>query len=179
MPTNTSKPKPFTKAFPVTAVTRPRPFRPPPRTNYRKRTATDRATVTGVATQIPVDLATPQKLIDSTAIVLNRDPRVVASWIAEARQELQRNARLYVDSHVQSVVGALADKDYDVARKGAEWAIEHISARDSDGRVERIVEVQDASAALPTIQIGIALGGLPPARTHQALPTPDDIESSE
>jgi hypothetical protein len=66
-----------------------------------------------------------------------------------------------VQAHKDTVRAALASEQFDVARKGAEWAIEHISSRDADGKVERIVERVESESTTPRIQIGIALGGIP------------------
>lgn len=99
--------------------------------------------------------------IHSTAIMLNRTPETIAKAIDEARARLADQALEYVDIHMSSTRNALADRDHDVARKAAEWALEHISAKDTDGKQHRIIDVAESSSTAPRIQIGIALGGLP------------------
>jgi hypothetical protein len=101
------------------------------------------------------------KQIAATAIALNRNESTIKSIVVEARELLQSNALSYVQAHKDTVRAALASEQFDVARKGAEWAIEHISSRDADGKVERIVERVESESTTPRIQIGIALGGIP------------------
>ena len=104
------------------------------------------------------------KQIEATAVALRRSPETIRSTIAAAREKLQANALRYVDLHNDALMQAMMCNDTDVARKGAQWAIENISSRDADGKVERIVEKTEASSTLPSIRIGIALGGLPAKR---------------
>jgi hypothetical protein len=128
----------------------------------RKRgvlTSTEKSIVADIA-QEPHAL-TPE-VIDSTAIVLRRDPDTIARAIARARDEFAQRAEKYIEAHERAIDGALATDDYDTARKGAEWYLEHVSAKSADGRTERIIEQSTDTARMPTIQIGIALGGLPP-----------------
>jgi|SRR5579862_853335 len=97
------------------------------------------------------------KQIEGLATALNRSEETIKSVMARARETFQRNAKEYVDIHMKS---ARSD-DPDVARKAAQWAIEHMSSRDKDGNVERIIEPSATNESAPNIHIGIALGGLP------------------
>lgn len=99
--------------------------------------------------------------IEATAIALNRRPATIADALEKARAKLQDQAEKYVDIHLQAVEDALADRDQDTARKGAEWYLEKISARDSSGKSTRIIEASSAESSAPSVRIGIALGGLP------------------
>lgn len=99
-------------------------------------------------------------LAKATGLILNRDAQTTAHAMAKAREKFAANASNYVDIHKAAVDLALANDDPDVARKGAEWAIEHMSARHSDGKVERIIEAAATQDTQPKIMIGINLGGL-------------------
>lgn len=100
--------------------------------------------------------------VQSTALMLRRNPRTVAQAIAEAREKLQEHASRYVEIHLEAAERALASGDHDVARKAAAWAMERISSRDESGKVERVIEPASQSERdVPRIQIGIALGGMP------------------
>lgn len=101
-----------------------------------------------------------EKQIDALAVTLRRNPEAIISAIANARETLQLSARPYVDIHRKAVEGALAAGDFDVARKGAMEMVDKISARNADGKVERIVEKVEAESTAPRVQIGIMLGGL-------------------
>ena len=107
--------------------------------------------------------------ISSAAMLLRRSPDQIAHAIMDAREKLQMNAGRYVEIHREVAERALidgSDKALDVARKASEYAIQHISARDGKGKLERIVEAEQSAAEAPRVQIGIALGGIitrPPA----------------
>lgn len=101
-----------------------------------------------------------EKQVERVALVLRRSPEAIVSAIATARETLQTRALPYVDYHLAAVKGALDAGEFDVARKGAMEMIDKISARDADGKVERIVEKVEAESTTPRVQIGIMLGGL-------------------
>lgn len=67
----------------------------------------------------------------------------------------------YADKHMAVIDQALAQGEVDVARKGLEWGMTNISARNEKGERETIIDREVESGSAPTIQIGIALGGLP------------------
>ena len=122
--------------------------------------ATEKLIIAEVVKDAP--LSTPnEKQIDALSITLRRSPEVIKSIVVAAREKFQANSLHYVDLHNDAVQQALAGQDFDVARKGAEWAIERISARDADGKIERIVDKVESESSAPRIQIGIQLGGLP------------------
>jgi hypothetical protein len=85
-----------------------------------------------------------------------------AEGVRQARRKLQSRASEYVDLHLQACKVALREGEPGEARKGAEAMIDRITALAADGTVERIVDKPAAISELPRIQIGIALGGLPP-----------------
>lgn len=114
-------------------------------------------------------------VVDDARNVLNSNEQVAAldptqpsssrargQQIRRTRELMIANAERYARAHIESVERALAmshiDPKYtDVARRGAEFALANIS---DDG--ERIItKEQAASPTLPTMQIGIMLGGLP------------------
>lgn len=74
------------------------------------------------------------------------------------------NAEFYVRSHLEVIKQCLAlskvDPRYiDTARRATEFALTNIS----DGR-DRIVDKESNASTPATIQIGIALGGMPTKR---------------
>ena len=111
------------------------------------------------------------KQVEAVATILERPLPTVHSVIAKARETFQRNAQRYVDAHAET----LNSHDHDVRRKSAQWAIEHLSSRDAQGHVERIVEVVESASAGVKVQIGVQLGGLPCRNEHLSTP-PHDTE---
>ena len=123
-------------------------------------TAREKLIIAEIVNDAPAQLVSP-KQIEQTAGLLRRDEKTIIGVIAQARERLQARAETYVDLHLAATQGAIADGDFDTARKGAMEMIEKISARDSDGKVERIVEVAESqSSSGPRVMIGIALGGM-------------------
>ena len=98
---------------------------------------------------------------DRLAMMLQRSPTAITSAIASAREQFLAKANDYVDLHNRTVHKAFAQNDLDVARKGSEWAIEHMSGKNDEGEIERIIDKDDSQSNSPRISIGIALGGLP------------------
>ena len=131
-----------------------------------KLTSAEIATVALVVKDAPLN--TPDaRAIDLTARLLQRDENTIRSAIQQARAKLQARATEYVDLHFESAKQALKDGEPDVARKASEWAISNISATDSAGKSERIIEKPTSGSDMPVIQIGVALGGLPHGRLGQ------------
>lgn len=104
-----------------------------------------------------MDTKAPEALAAQT----KRDISLVRQTIREARKTMQERVDEYVDLHLLATKNA-ADKG---DARPAEWALERI---EEDG--ERVVSPPAAQAptAMPTLAIGIALGGIP--QTVQALP---------
>lgn len=102
----------------------------------------------------------PNTQVEATALALRRNPAIVRSEMTKARDKLVERAEWYVDKHAESLTKALEIGEVGEARKAAEWAIEKISARDKDGKVERIIEGATIADTQPKIMIGINLGGL-------------------
>jgi hypothetical protein len=103
------------------------------------------------------------------ARMLRRPADVVKDLIQEARVTFATRAPRYVDIHLHATEQALAlksAKGFEVARRGAEWAIERIAA---DGA--RVIDQPNAAASSgPRINIGIAVGGIKPPVTEILLP---------
>jgi hypothetical protein len=102
--------------------------------------------------------------IEALAIVMGREPSTIARAVQDAKDRLAESAGEYLDAHKQSVSKALSSNDpkaLETARKGAEWALERISAKDSAGKDIRIIDSAVPGSSAPVIKIGIALGGLP------------------
>lgn len=126
----------------------------------RRVTQAEKLVVAELVADSPSNI--PNKVdIDNLAIALRRSPSTIQSIVSQARDRLVSNALAYVDLHKDAADKALAIGDLGEARKAAEWAIEHISSRDADGKVESIVERIESESNAPRIQIGIALGGIP------------------
>ena len=124
-----------------------------------------------VAEVIRVEPELPRARQVALAVALNKPTDTIANEIDNARSKLQSHADKYVDLHLDAAMSALANGDFDVARKGASWALENISATDSDGKTHRIVDKQVSSANdhAPKVQIGIAIGGLPKANLARSV----------
>jgi hypothetical protein len=101
--------------------------------------------------------------VTALSTILQRKPQSIKNAIAAARERFQSYAMDYVESHHKT----LASSDPDVARKAAQWAIEHLSTRDKDGNMERIVEAAESADERPNISIGIQLGGMPARSSPQ------------
>lgn len=95
------------------------------------------------------------------ALALNKPTDTVTRAVKQARATFEANADKYVALHLDTAMSALADREYDVARKAAEFAIEKVSHVDDEGKSHRIVDAVVSTTNVPKIQIGIALGGLP------------------
>jgi hypothetical protein len=115
--------------------------------------------------------------VDAIAAIVQKNPSTVIAAITTAREKLQQHAEKYVDVHAEVAARALArgaKGDYAEARKAAEWALEHISATDGEGKTERVIERATAASTAPQIRIGISLGGMP--NTTRELP-PQTIDA--
>jgi hypothetical protein len=112
-----------------------------------------------------MDTTSPNKI----ARILSRDPGTIKSVIKTARQTLQMRAADYVDAHWTATQVAAGQGD----AKPAQWAMERIAEGE-----QRIVEKEKAGASAPSLQIGIAIGGMPHSSrsiditpiTHAELP---------
>lgn len=125
-------------------------------------TQSEKSIVAYVA-QLPESAITGE-LVESTAIVLRKNPDTIARSIVNARAKLAERADQYVDLHYRAATQALLTNEVGEARKAAEWYLEHVSAKDSEGKVERVIDANTESSSAPIIKIGIALGGLPSTR---------------
>jgi len=137
----------------------------PPKKRAGPLTTSEKTIIAQVVADAPATLM-DAAAIERTAHLMRRDPRTVAHYIVAAREQFQANARRYVEIHQQVADAALkdgSDRALDVARKASEFAMQHASAKDKSGKVERIIESQQ-TVDVPRVQIGVVLGGLPTAR---------------
>lgn len=95
--------------------------------------------------------------VHSLAKALRRSRTAVRQAVEDARDTFVERAGRYVDIHMTTVEAALANgdaKSLEVAARGAQWALEHVSA---DG--VRVVEKTEANPGLK-VAIGIKIGGV-------------------
>lgn len=79
--------------------------------------------------------------------------------IRKAREKFTENAEAYMAEHLNAVRGANADKQYDVAARHAEWAMEAFG--DVEERViDRPLRITGGTGQAP-IMVGVNLGGVP------------------
>lgn len=115
------------------------------------------------------------KQIEALATVIDRGAEVVRSAVVAAREKFVARAERYADIHLASAEQALFTNEVGEARKAAEWALENMSERDSEGKIVRVIDKAEAAQEMPKVMIGIALGGLPthaPDANGLALSTP-------
>ena len=99
----------------------------------------------------------PPQLVESKAMTVARYARhKVKAHIKLAREQFRLNAMTYTQIHLRAVENALAERDYDTARKGSEWALERIS----EGG-ERLIDKEEKGQRDQKVMIGIQLGGIP------------------
>jgi hypothetical protein len=104
--------------------------------------------------------------VTSLSKLLRRSKDVVRGLIEKAREEFQDSAGFYVKAHRTAVEQALETTDrfgnrdakaLDAAMRGAQWAIENVSAEG----VRIVDKAKDAGGPTgPRIMVNIALGGL-------------------
>lgn len=97
-------------------------------------------------------------------IALRRSPGAIRDEVLNAQERLTSRATLYVDLHMKAA--AIAAEEGNAAP--AQWAIERITAKDEKGKKVRIVEpakTEDTGSRGPTVNIGVALGGMIPGAT--------------
>lgn len=116
-------------------------------------TKAERAIVKALVKDSPSEI-TPIKT-QQLAKVFNRSVSTVKKMLQKAREDFTADASFYVDAHRSSVEGALATFDFDVARKGAAWAIQNLS-----GEGKRIVDKAEAGPSGVRIMVGVRLGGV-------------------
>lgn len=119
-----------------------------------------------------MDKETPEHI----AALVQRDTKAIKDIIKTARQNFQNKAAQYVEAHWEATQVASAMGD----AKPAQWALEHLAEGE-----QRVVEREKAGSSSPSIQIGIALGGVPtpatavfsaPLPAQPALPEPVEAE---
>lgn len=101
--------------------------------------------------------------------------KTVRKVIKAARESLARQAERYVEAHGELVEACLANgdaKSLGVAAKATEWALERIA----DGET-RIIDKPSTAPNQPSLQIGIAIGGIP--QQTAVSEAPEDIEDAE
>lgn len=94
-------------------------------------------------------------------IALRRSPEAIRNQVQEAQERLANRATSYVDLHFKAAMVAAEEGN----AGPAQWAIERITAKDEKGKKVRIVEpvkTEDTGNRGPTVNIGLALGGVTP-----------------
>lgn len=131
----------------------PKPFRSkklgPP-------TKDEKALVAQFVADQPCEVTPPQ--VQALSKLLRRSREVVKAMIEQARENFVSDAERYVQIHKQATEAALESgtiSGAEVAMKGAQWAMENISAEGS-----RIVDKAKAETKGSAIQIGIKIGGM-------------------
>ncbi len=96
---------------------------------------------------------------------LNRFPKV-----KEARELLKQKAADLLAKYERIIDEAIIAQQFEVAAKHVQWLIEHMPEEDGvrliDASAAKAVEVQGKIG--PSIQIGIALGGMKPRELPEA-----------
>ena len=114
-------------------------------------TKADKALVAQVVLDQPAEITPAQ--ITGLAKTLRRSKDAIKQMIEEARENFVAGAERYVEIHREATEAALADGDNEQALKGAQWALQNISA-EGVRVVEKTVEASSGSR----IMIGIKLG---------------------
>lgn len=96
--------------------------------------------------------------ITALATLTRHTPKTIKGLIEKARDTFLSNAEFYVTAHQKSTEQAFVRGDFEVAQKGAQWAMERLSAEGV-----RIIEKAPASGMSGTrVLVGIRLGGVDP-----------------
>lgn len=103
------------------------------------------------------------------AVVVEQSPEAIKRVIKAARQKLQMAAETYVDMHLAAAGIAATAGD----AKPAQWALERIQEGE-----QRVVEREKAGPGQPSIQIGIAVGGIPQPRQLTTPITPAQLAAA-
>lgn len=106
---------------------------------------------------------------------LRRSKGVIKNLIEDAQEQFRSNAGRYVDVHMQATEAALSSGSVaglEVAQKGAQWAMERLSAEGA-----RIIEpkVEGAAQAGPRVLIGIRVGAIDAAKPAETV----DVTATE
>lgn len=116
-------------------------------------------------------LDTSTRRAKALAVVMGRSVETVRAAIVKAADLLAQRSEEYADLHF--VATKIAATKGDAAP--SQWALERISAESADGKGRvRIVEPLKSDSdtpMMPTINIGLALGGIPdPGRAIKQIP---------
>ena len=133
-----------------------------------KLTDSDKALVAKVVLDSPGGVTPSQER--GLALALRRTREKTKQLIQEAQEDFAGDAPDYVSMHKRATQEALADKQYDAALKGAQWAINHISL---DGA--RLTEKEQSGPTGSRIMIGIKVGGVNQPNTAIDI-TPSEAE---
>lgn len=131
-------------------------------------TPAEKIVIAQVVEESPFNIVSDDR-IAKLADALDHPKPAIKSVIAKAREQFEADALEYVNIHKQSAQLALADGDYDTARKAAAFAMEKVSAVNDRGERETIIDRIESTSSQPRIQIGIALGGLPTAPGQRTI----------
>lgn len=97
------------------------------------------------------------------------------SKVPEAREVLKKEALTIIDRFLVTLQNAEARGDFETASKGYQWLMEHFPAHEDgttliDQGIDKPKVVQGYQG--PSIQIGIAMGGVGQPKTLPAKPEP-------
>lgn len=136
---------------------------PKPKRKYTKRlkhagkpSELEKGLIADVLANSPGGLSVRE--VSALATVMRRSKDVIRRAVEEAHDTLIERAGRYADIHMQAVETALENgdaKSLEVAARASQWAMENINL---DG--QGVVEKPAAKPMGPSIQIGIALGGM-------------------
>ncbi len=111
----------------------------------------------------PREMTTKQ--VNALSTVLRRSRAAVKEVVEQARENFVAQADRYVEVHREAVEQALASGDSEVAMKGSQWYLEHVSAEGT-----RIVDKGQSGPQGTKIMIGVALGGVGNAAPTITMP---------
>lgn len=125
------------------------------------------------------EINTATKRAKALAVVMGRSTETVRRAIVSAAQRLAERSEEYTDMHFVAAKIAAAKGD----AAPSQWALERISAEGEEGKGRiRIIEplkTEGDAPQMPTINIGLALGGIanPPVAMKQISPIATLVDS--
>lgn len=102
-----------------------------------------------------------QERTKALSLALRKSTAAIKSAVPKARERLQERALSYADLHFEAAQIAAMKGD----ASPAQWALERIKDKDEKGKTQHIVapvKSEDNGPRLPTVNIGVMLGGIAP-----------------
>ena len=103
-----------------------------------------------------------EKVAEKLAPLLRRSEGAVKDAVIEARQRVHERAIRYADAHIESVEGALAEGQFDVAARHAWQAIERLNIEGESVLAPKQMEQPQAQGPVVTINMPVLMGGAKP-----------------